>query len=213
MAAPDLRLRTPNGTGANSSTQSANGSRASRRGKTKSFLRRKDEGETEVPPAGRQRSLWTRSRKKDVDTGWPSHGSRDNSFSLVRTPNGGKRLSLTGEYSRSTLRSDITYFVPQTLDRERSFYRDNAHAGSGTLDLVMPGFKDLAPRLSLGGAFFISSGSRPTEYYQPMARFTAPLRKQLAWYTEWRWYGFGEPFYPYEAFRGHMLMTGLRVLR
>src|SRR5216684_2329067 len=77
MAAPDLRLRTPNGTGANSSTQSANGSRASRRGKTKSFLRRKDEGETEVPPAGRQRSLWTRSRKKDVDTGWPSHGSHD----------------------------------------------------------------------------------------------------------------------------------------
>src|SRR5260370_37214726 len=77
MEALDLRLRTPNGTGANSSTQSANGSRASRRGKTKSFLRRKDEGETEVPPAGRQRSLWTRSRKKDVDTGWPSHGSRD----------------------------------------------------------------------------------------------------------------------------------------
>ncbi|PYT24553.1 MAG: hypothetical protein DMG57_28045 [Acidobacteria bacterium] len=48
---------------------------------------------------------------------------------------------------------------------------------------------------------------------QPMSRFTAPLRKQLAWYAEWRWYGFGEPFYPYEAFRGHMLMTGLRVLR
>jgi len=46
-----------------------------------------------------------------------------------------------------------------------------------------------------------------------MSRFTAPLRKQLAWYAEWRWYGFGEPFYPYEAFRGHMLMTGLRVLR
>src|SRR5713226_1294139 len=85
MAAPDLRLRTPNGTGANSSTQSANGSRASRRGKTKSFLRRKDEGETEVPPAGRQRSLWTRSRKKDVDTGWPSHGSRDRERAVVST--------------------------------------------------------------------------------------------------------------------------------
>src|SRR6476661_10625506 len=45
--------------------------------KAKPFLRRKDEGEPEVPPVGRQRSLRTRSRKKNVDTGWPSHGSRD----------------------------------------------------------------------------------------------------------------------------------------
>src|SRR6266852_2517799 len=37
MAAPDLRLRTPTGTGANRSTKSANGSRASRRGKNKNL--------------------------------------------------------------------------------------------------------------------------------------------------------------------------------
>src|SRR6202171_3772438 len=44
MAAPDLRLRTPTGTGAASSIKSANGSRASRRGKTKPFLETKTEG-------------------------------------------------------------------------------------------------------------------------------------------------------------------------
>jgi hypothetical protein len=37
MAAPVLRLRTPTGTGANSSTKSANGSRAIRRGKNKNL--------------------------------------------------------------------------------------------------------------------------------------------------------------------------------
>lgn len=43
IAAPDSRLRTPTGTGASSSTKSANGSRASRRmeilGRTQSLLR------------------------------------------------------------------------------------------------------------------------------------------------------------------------------
>src|SRR6266542_7103963 len=85
MAAPDLRLRTPTGTGANRSTQSANGSRASRRGKTKSFLRRKDKGEPEAPPVGRRRPLRTRSRKKDVDTEWPSHGSLNGTLYMTNS--------------------------------------------------------------------------------------------------------------------------------
>src|SRR2546421_12222594 len=72
MAPPDLRLRTPTGTGANRTTKSANGSRANRRGKTKTFPKKES---PEAPPAGRRRPLRTRSRKKDVDTGWPSHGS------------------------------------------------------------------------------------------------------------------------------------------
>src|SRR5437868_2205288 len=44
--------------------------------KQKPFLRRKNQGKPEAPPAGRRRPLRTRSRKKVVDTGWPSHGSR-----------------------------------------------------------------------------------------------------------------------------------------
>src|SRR6266852_4847411 len=126
MAAPDLRLRTPNGTGANSSTQSANGSRASRRGKTKSFLRRKDEGEPEVPPVGRQRSLWTRSRKKDVDTGWPSHGR-------LRTPNGtgansstqsanGSRASRRGKTKSFLRRKDEGETEVPPAGRQRSLW-------------------------------------------------------------------------------------------
>src|SRR6266404_9021493 len=45
MAAPVFKVRTPKGTGANSSTQSANGSRAIRRGQknlSKNFLRKED---------------------------------------------------------------------------------------------------------------------------------------------------------------------------
>ena len=80
-------------------------------------------------------------------------------------------------------------------------------------DLVIPGFGEHSLRLSLGGAYFRSSGSRPTEYCQPTVRLTAPVSKHVAWYTEWLWYGFSEPFYLYEGFRTHLFATGLRLTR
>ena len=139
--------------------------------------------------------------------------SRDNSLALVWTPRAAKRLSLTGEYTRATMRSDITYLEPQTLDRAPSFYRDNAHIASGMADIVLPGMGEHALRLGLGGSYFRSSGSRPTEYCQPTARLTAPINKHVALYAEWFWYGFSEPFYVYEGFRTHVFATGLRLTR
>ena len=137
--------------------------------------------------------------------------SHDSSLAVVWTP--AKRWSFSGEYTRSTLRSDITYFEPQVIESARSFYRDNAHVASGMADLVIPGFGEHSPRLSLGGSYFRSSGSRPTEYCQPTVRLTAPVSKHVAWYTEWLWYGFSEPFYLYEGFRTHLFATGLRLTR
>ena len=49
--------------------------------------------------------------------------SRSNSLSLYWTPAGGKWISVLGEYTRSTLRSDITYLVPK---RSRARSRSTA---------------------------------------------------------------------------------------
>ncbi len=136
--------------------------------------------------------------------------SHDASVSFAWTPRDSKRISLLGEYTRATLRSDINYIVPQTFQTAPSSYRDNAHEANAAMNLLVPGFGAYSPRLSLGGSFFISSGSRPTEYYQPLIRLLTPTHKHLAWYGEWRYYGFGEPFYLYEGFRTHMLSVGLR---
>jgi hypothetical protein len=135
--------------------------------------------------------------------------SRENSASVLWNPSGGKRFSLSGEYTRSTLRSDVNYLEPQTLDQARSFYRDNAHSAAAMIDLALP----RSGQLSLGGSLFRSSGSRPTEYYQPLARLVMPIRRGVAWISEWRYYGFGETFYSYEGFRTHMATTGLRWSR
>ena len=70
-----------------------------------------------------------------------------------------------------------------------------------------------APKLSAGGSLFVSTGSRPTSYYQPLGRLSVPVHKHVQWNTEWRWYGFGETLYPYEGFRAHTFMTGLKVTK
>lgn len=137
--------------------------------------------------------------------------SRDNALSLLWTPAGGKRLSLSGEYSRSTVRSNLSYLAPQDLVREQSLYRENAHTGNLMLDL-RPALPH-SPYLTLGGSFFVSSGSRPTRYYQPLARLSLPIHKRVHWTSEWRWYGFSETFQAYEGFRTHQFSTGLRLTK
>ena len=135
--------------------------------------------------------------------------SRQNSLSATWTP--GKRVSMLGEYTRSTLRSNINYLEPEFLVPELSLYRDDAHAASALVDLALPGYSGFAPRLAIGGSLLISSGSRPTTYYQPLVRLSVPLRKNLAWNSEYRFYGYGEAFYQYEGFRAHVLQTGIKL--
>jgi hypothetical protein len=135
--------------------------------------------------------------------------SRQNSLSASWTPT--KRVSILGEYTRSTLYSNIGYLEPEFLTPETSLYRDNAHNASALVDLALPSYAKLAPHLAFGGSLFLSSGSRPTTYYQPLARLSLPLHKGLVWKSEYRYYGYGETFYELEGFRAHILQTGLTI--
>jgi hypothetical protein len=81
------------------------------------------------------------------------------------------------------------------------------------IDLNLPRHQGLAPKLSLGGSMFRSSGSRSTGYYQPLAKVFLPVTKNIAWISEWKYYGLGEAFYTYEGFRTHLIETGIRFSR
>jgi hypothetical protein len=136
--------------------------------------------------------------------------SRDNALSIFWTPKGGKNVSLMGEYDRSTVDSSISY-LGLFLSPQTSIYRDKAHSATAALNLGIPGFT--AAKLTLGGSFFISNGTRATRYYQPLARLSLPLGKHLYWNTDWQYYGYGEQLYMFEGFRTHVFQTGLRVTR
>jgi len=135
------------------------------------------------------------------------------SLSVFWSPAGGKRWDFEGSYTRSTLRSDIGYLSPQDLAPQRSLYRDNSHTATALFNLALPHSSHIAPKLTAGGSFFLSSGSRPSSYYQPIVKLWVPLGKNFNWFTEWRYYGYGEAFYLYEGFRTHLVTTGLRLTR
>jgi hypothetical protein len=141
------------------------------------------------------------------------YSSHQESLSLYWAPSGGKIFDIQATYSRSDLRSNIGYLEPEDLSQQVSRYRDNAHTGTALIDLAWPHSKRFAPKLAAGGSFFVSSGSQPTSYYQPVAKLWLPLGPHVSWFSEWRYYGYGEVFNLYEGFRTHLVTTGLRFTR
>jgi hypothetical protein len=149
-----------------------------------------------------------------------SFRTQQQSLSLFWSPEKipGQILNLEGSYTRATVYSDIGYLDPGSLQAESSLYRDNAHIGSALVNIKLPrGLrKDAAhgtaagPKITAGGSLFISSGSRPTSYYQPLATLWLPIGKKISWFAEWRYYGYGEVFALYEGFRANLVTTGLR---
>ena len=134
--------------------------------------------------------------------------SRDNSLAVFWTPKNSKRFSLTGEYDRATVRSDISY-LGLFLAPSTSIYRDNEHIATSAVNVVLPGIPN--GKLTFGGSMFLSAGSRPTRYYQPLAQLSIPLQKHIYWNTEWQYFGYGESLYWYEGFRTHVFTTGVRL--
>ena len=72
-----------------------------------------------------------------------------------------KRVTVMADYTYSRLRSDITYLIPQTLTSADSVYRDNANTVTGMIEGT-PVTGAHTPRLSAGGSYFKSNGTRPT---------------------------------------------------
>lgn len=135
--------------------------------------------------------------------------SRNATLAAHLTPGGGKKFGLLAEYSRVTFRSDTLYLSPSVLRQERSLYRDNGHVVTALID-CNPSAK--APvKFSFGGSMFLSSGSRPTDYYQPTLRVRVPIGKYAELFSDWRYFGYSETFYNYEGFRSHQILTGLRL--
>jgi len=121
--------------------------------------------------------------------------------------------NLQGSYTRSTVYSNIGYLGPGTLQPQTSLYRDNAHTATALLNLSLARRSAIRPRITAGASLFISSGSRPTTYYQPLVTLWLPLEKHFTWFSEWRYYGYGEAFYLYGNFRTNLVTTGLRITR
>jgi hypothetical protein len=127
------------------------------------------------------------------------------------TPNSAKRISVSAEYDRAWVNSDILYLNLPFFTPAISSYTENAHTGTAAVDVALPGLN--GGKVTAGGSFVRLTGSRPTNYYQPLVRISIPIEKHVYWNTEWRYYGFSESFFLFEGFRTNTFTTGLRVTR
>ena len=134
------------------------------------------------------------------------------SVTLVYTPRS-KNLSVDATYEHCGYHSNIMYLIPQTLTPGDSVFNEDCHRISGMLDGNLPGFHKKTITLQAGGSAVLTSGSNPTTYYQPTAKIIAPMTKNVAFFGEWQYYGFGEAFYQYQSFHAHLVTIGLRFSR
>lgn len=128
---------------------------------------------------------------------------RETGLSLSWTPAGGP-LRVVADYSHVRIESDIQGVDLPFFGTELLSYRDHGNHGGAFVELNLP--QDLA--LEFGGSYSVTSGSRPTRYYQPRAGAAGALAKSIRWKAEWRWYGFRERLFDLEAFRTHVISAG-----
>lgn len=139
--------------------------------------------------------------------------SHAESAALSWTPKKSDAFDVLVDYTHSHINSDIDFLVPQTLTPAYSEYLEDANEGTAFVRLSPWSINGRRPRLSLGGSIFSSTGTRPTNFYQPMARLSVPLMNHLEGNAQWSWYGFNDTLYPFEAFRSNQIMLSLRIFR
>lgn len=140
------------------------------------------------------------------------YSSQAAAASLQWMPQGGKNISVIADYQRSLIKSDINYLYPLGLFDVRSYYQDYAHTGTLMADLRLPFSKGYSGRLTFGGSFVTTGGTRPADYYQPQGRLHLPVTPKLEFFSEWRYYGMSQAIYHYEGFRAHTFTGGVRLL-
>ena len=142
-----------------------------------------------------------------------SFRSQQEAASLFWSPHSGKVFTFQGTYSWSSLRSNILYLIPQTLTPATSNYTENTNTATALLNINLGHWGLVAPKLTAGGSFFISNGSLPTSYYQPMAKLWVPVSKHVQAFAEWWFYGYSDTFASYQGFGTHLAAIGLRYAR
>jgi hypothetical protein len=139
--------------------------------------------------------------------------SENGTLGLQYLPEAAKWITLMAEFNYGVIRSDIGYLILVPYQQLQSQYRDRASTGTFLADITVPGKGYFKPKLTVGGSYVTTSGSRPTRYYQPEGRVSIPLHRNVQVFSEWRNYGYNQPgMFSYETFRTHVVMTGVRFV-
>ncbi len=134
--------------------------------------------------------------------------SRSRDYTLQFSYNPITRVSFSGGYERSSIRTNILYLLPQTLTVGRSRYREKGNFGNAFVSIML--IRNAT--LSLGYSGWGVSGDFPLNYHRPMARLEVPIDERVSLYGQWNYYDYNEKvqLFP-QDYRVHHTLLGLRV--
>ncbi len=144
----------------------------------------------------------------DDDFGAIDFTSRNRVYSLEFTYDPLSRVSLSGQYERSRISTNLLYIIPQTFQPDRFLYTERGDYGSlyVSLELIR------RSRLNLGYSVWGTVGDFPLTYHQPMAALEVPLGERLVAYGQWNHYDYNEKLQLFpQDYRTHLITFGVRV--
>jgi hypothetical protein len=148
------------------------------------------------------RVAFMRNSNEQPDVDLNSH-RRNYAVALNYEPQ--QRFTLSLDYSRTNIFSNIAILLPQTLDADRSLFDERSDAVGG-----MIGFDVYrGARLDFGYRAILNLGSYPLNFHQPYASFSIPLPNRLTWRTNWQYFGYNEKGAALQDYRGHLLTFSL----
>lgn len=132
---------------------------------------------------GRVAYLKNTNDQSDID--FRSH-NRNYTMAVNYEPS--ERFSVSLDYSRTSIFSDIAILLPQTLQLDRSLFDERGNGVGGSMSLGL--FRGI--RFDVGYRGILNMGTFPLNYHQPNASLLVPLNKQLAFKTSWQYFGYRE---------------------
>ena len=134
--------------------------------------------------------------------------SRQRNYALQFSYTPITRVSVTGGFERTQLRTGLLYIVPQTLTLDRSRYREKGNFGNLYLNVLLI----RNANLSLGYSGWGVSGSFPLTYHRPSARLEVPVHERVSVYGQWNYYEYNEKvqIFP-QDYLAHLIVFGFRV--
>ncbi len=134
--------------------------------------------------------------------------SRDRDYALQVNYAPTRRVAVSADYQRSSIRTNLLFIVPQTFLADRSLYREKGDYASLFLSFTLV----RNATLNLGYSVWGTVGNFPINYHRPTARLEMPFGNRLVAYGQWNYYDYNEKLslFP-QDYRAHLVVFGFRV--
>jgi hypothetical protein len=153
---------------------------------------------------GRVAVLTNRNDASDIDL-----RAHNRNYSIALNYDPSERFSLSLDYSRTNIFSDIAILLPQTLQLDRSLFDERGHGIGGSMGIGICRWS----RLDFGYRGILNAGSMALNYHMPYASLSIPLPEHMSVRSQWQWFGYNEKGTNLQDHRTHLVTLSLAYQR